>query len=186
MRVSRRTVGQMKRLAGFGLLLALALGLSAWAGSGRADAALIRQRKAPRAHERRSSRLVLHGRVLCTATVRSTVEIGQSASVKLVVRNVSRRPVEVYGGVFAAQSVVRAADGTTYDPSEYDTGLPGIPPPIPSKLRPGAKKLEGRINVPVRWRGPLRITPKCLGTPLPVLRVWVTSPGAPCGLSSDG
>jgi hypothetical protein len=107
------------------------------------------------------------------------VQVGQSASVALVLRNLSKRPVVVRSWVFSALAVVRAADGTTYDSSEYYAGLPGIPPPIPSKLRPGARRLEGRVVVPVRWRGPLRITPKCLGKPLPALRVWVTSPGPP-------
>jgi len=107
------------------------------------------------------------------------VQIGQSATVKLVVRNVSKRPVKVYGGVFGASALVRAADGTTYDPSEYLRGLPGIPPPIPTKLRPGAKMPEGRIAIPVRWRGPLRITPSCLGKALPALHVWVVAAGPP-------
>jgi hypothetical protein len=172
---ARTYLGHMKRFAGLGLLVAL--GLSAWAGSGRAGAAVVQRGKATRVH--RSSRLLMGGRVRCTASVRASVEVGQSASVALVLRNVSRRPVKVLSWVFSATAVVKAADGTTYDPNEYDAGLPGIPPPIPVKLRPGAKMLERRVDVPVRWRGPLRITPKCLGKPLPVLRVWVTSPGAP-------
>ena len=169
----------MKRLAGMGLLVAIALGLSAWAGSTRANAGLVKLRKAAPARMQRSSRLLLGGRVRCTATVRATVQVGQSASVALVLRNVSKRPVKYSSWLFSESAVVRAPDGTVYDPNAYTAGLPSIPPPIPSKLRPGAKALERRVDVPVRWRGPLRITPECLGKALPALRVWVTSPGPP-------
>jgi len=71
---------------------------------------------------------------------------------------------------------LKAADGTTYNTGALFEAFPGIPPPIPRKLRSGATMHLGPVDVPVRWRGPLQITPDCLGTALPVLRVGVAAP----------
>jgi hypothetical protein len=79
--------------------------------------------------------------------------------------------------------VLRAADGTTYNLDALYTGLPGIPPPIPAKIGRGANTLR-RVAIPVRWRGPLELTPECLGKELPVLQVRVGSPGPPADQSA--
>ncbi len=60
------------------------------------------------------------------------VQAGQAASVRLVLRNVSKRAVKVSAGVLDAEATVKAADGTTDDSSAYLEGLPGIPPPLPA------------------------------------------------------
>ena len=173
----------MKRLAGMGLLVAITLALSAWVGSGRASAAhLLRESVPPKIA--RSSRLVLGGRVRCTATAEGVVQAGQIARVKLVLRNISKRSVKYYGGAFATSAVVRAAEGTTYDSSAYLAGLPGIPPPLPSRLPRGATRRLGKVSIPVRWRGPYQITPECLGKALPVLHVQVSAPGSPSDQSA--
>jgi len=174
----------MKRLAGVCLLVATTLALSVSLGTGWASAGGSRPMTAPHLMESappriaRSSRLVLHGRVRCTATAAGVVQAGQAARIKMVLRNVSKRSVKFSLWV-NTQAVVKAADGTTYDSGAYLAGLPGIPPPIPAELRRGATKRLGSVVIPVRWTGPLQITPECLGAPLPVLRVRVAAPGPP-------
>lgn len=127
----------------------------------------------------RSSRLVLGRRVRCTATVSSNVQAGDAVTVRLLLHNVSKRAVKYSRSVFDASVVLRAADGTTYDPDALYTGLPGIPPPIPAKIGRGANVLLKRVAIPVRWRGPLELTPACLGKELPALEVRVAAPGPP-------
>lgn len=167
-----------------GVLVAITVGLSVSAGSQRANAGEFRSGTAP-VHVRglgilppiaKSSRLILGGRVRCTATVKSEVQVGQAVSVKLALHNVSKRAAKFSRWVFDAAVVLTAADGTTYDSRGLLAGLPGIPAPIPSKIRGGARMLLGRVAIPVRWSGPLRITPECLGKALPVLGVRVTAP----------
>jgi hypothetical protein len=127
-----------------------------------------------------SSRLILGGRVRCTATVARSVTAGSPLGLRFVVRNVSDRTVKVplYAG--ALWLVVRAADGTT-----YDTRVPlrdEIGPLIgPTPIAPGATKTVTSIGryLRVRWRGPLRVTAGCVKSALPGLRVGVESPGTP-------
>jgi hypothetical protein len=174
----------MKRFAGVCLLVATTLALSAWVGTGWASAGIRSSATGPHFRESRpprissSSRLILHGRVRCTATAKGVVQAGHAASIKMVLRNVSKRSVKVFIWVNIG-AVVKAADGTTYDTEAYLNGLPGIPPPIPSELRRGATKRLRPVGIPVRWAGPLQITPDCLGIALPVLHVRVASPGPP-------
>jgi len=165
----------MKRLAGMSVLVALAAGLSVWAGSRQANASVMEAKSSAATV---SSTRLLGRRLRCTASVRAEVEPGQAISVKLAIHNRSKRTVEVKLWVFSAQIVLRAGDGTVYDSRALLAGLPGIPPPIPTKLRPGKSVRLGAVKVPVRWSGPLRITPECMGKPLPVLRVAV-APSAP-------
>jgi hypothetical protein len=162
----------VKGLAGIAILVAMSLGLAVWAGDERASAARPLEPAI-------SSRLLLHGRVRCTATVKPAVEVGQAVTVGLTVRNISKRPAAISFGVFSAGLVLHAADGTTYDSAALYANFAGIPPPIVSKLRPGATRGLGPIDVTVRWNGPLRITPRCLGKALPSLHVTVTAPGPP-------
>lgn len=130
-----------------------------------------------------SSRLIMDGRVRCTASVSRSVQAGNALGLTFAVRNVSDRTVKIVlsdGGLWL---VARAADGTRYDtriPLEDELG----PIPLPTTLQPGATKTVdfGRY-LRVRWRGPLRITPGCEHTALPVLHVGVGSPGPP---PSDG
>lgn len=159
----------MKRVASVGVLVALTLGLSVWFGSRRADAGILNTT------QRSRTRLFHHGRLRCTATVKSEVEAGQALSVKVVLHNVSKRGVRIALG---ASVSVKAADGTVYVAPNYD-GLPGVPPPLPRTIRGGASTLVGRIVVPVRWNGPLQVTPACLGETLPALQVHVAAPGPP-------
>ncbi len=158
----------MKRVASVGVLVALAIGLSVWAGSQRANAGLL-----PR--NLTSSRLVLGGRVRCTATVKSEVQAGQALRVKLVLHNNSKRAVKYSSGIFAAGVTLKAADGTTYASDGDLVGVP-VPPPLPAAIRRGATVTLRRIAIPVRWGGPLQITPNCLGKALPVLHVHVNAP----------
>ena len=161
----------MKRLATVGLLVVLAVGMSAWVGSQWANAGETHSS----ATISRSSGLILQRRVRCTATVSSEVQAGQDVSVKFTLHNRSRRTIELFG---AAWLVVKAADGTTYDTRVPLQGL-SQPAPGPTKLRPGATKTLGRVGVAVRWKGPLRITPGCVRKRLPPLQVAVLSPGPP-------
>jgi hypothetical protein len=158
----------MKRVATVGVLVALTLGLSVWAGSQRANAGLLTRTL-------KSSRLVLGGRARCTATLKSEVEAGQALSVKLVLHNNSKRTVKYSSGVFDAGVTLRGTDGTTYASDGDLVGVP-VPPPLPAAVRRGATVTLRRIAISVRWGGPLQITPNCLGEALPVLHVHVNAP----------
>jgi hypothetical protein len=160
----------MKAFVALGTAVAITLGLCAWAGTQRANAGVIW------VQTERSSRLLDRGRVRCTASVGSEVQVGHAVSVKFTLHNVSKHSVKV-ALWFSTGLVVKAADGTTYDPSALLDAFPGIPPPPPPrKLRAGATWHLGPEKVLVRWTGPLRITPKCLGNELRPLRVAVTAP----------
>jgi hypothetical protein len=182
----------MKRLAGVGAVLAITVGLSVWVGGQQADAGGFRLDVASAhagevgllAPTEHSSRLILGARVRCTATVSSNVQAGDAVAVRLVLHNISKRAVTFRRGVFSASVVLRAPDGTVYDPNALYAALPGIPPPIPYKLRRGADVLLRRIAIPVRWRGPLELTPECLGKELPALEVRVAAPGPPADQSA--
>jgi hypothetical protein len=127
-----------------------------------------------------SSRLILGGRVRCTATVPDSVEAGSPLGLKFAVRNVSNRTVSVPltgGGLWL---VVRAADGTTYDtrvPLRNEIG----PLVAAAPIAPDTTKRVAWVGkyLRVRWRGPLRVTPGCGTTALPTLTVAVKAPGAP-------
>jgi hypothetical protein len=168
----------MKALAGVSVLVAIVLGLPGWAGGKQARAArpldpVISTLTAS------SSRLLVHGRVRCTATVKSEVKVGQSVSVTFILRNISGSPATIRLWVFSTGLVLHAADGTTYDSGALLANFPGIPPPFPRKLRPGATWYLGPEDVSVRWSGPLRITPECLGRTLPALPVNVSASEPP-------
>jgi hypothetical protein len=102
--------------------------------------------------------------------------VGNAVSVRFTVHNRSRRPVTVSLWVFSTWLVLHAGDGTTYDTRVPYQSFPGIPPPFPRKLPPGATLHLGPVAVPVRWSGPLVITPGCLGVKLHSLRVQVAGP----------
>lgn len=164
----RRTFGAMKALGA--VVVAVALGLSAWMGSQRANAGLIWTQT------QKSSLLLQGGRVRCNASVAPQVQVGHAVRVKFTLHNLSKHSVTVSSGTFSTELLLKAADGTTYDTSKPYQALPGIPPPVPRKLRAGATWHLRTASVPVRWRGPLLLTPECLGKALPVLRVVVTAP----------
>ena len=177
----------MKRLAGVGVALAIMLGLAVWIGAQQASAGV-----AP-AHARevgllapteRSSRLVLGRHVRCTATVSSNVQAGDAVTVRLALHNISKHAVKYSRWLGSASVVLRAPDGTTYDPDALYTALPGIPPPIPAKIGRGATVTLRRVAIPVRWRGPLELTPECLGKELSALEVRVAAPGPPADQSA--
>jgi len=127
-----------------------------------------------------SSRLILGGRVRCTATVSRSVQAGDALGLTFAVRNISSHPVEVPltdGGLWL---VVRAADGTTYDtrvPLRNEIGPVAASTEIPS----GTTKTVPWIGkyLRVRWQGPLRVTAGCGQSALPVLRVGVRASGPP-------
>jgi hypothetical protein len=126
-----------------------------------------------------SSRLILDGAVRCTATLATPVQVGDELGVSISFRNVSKHPVDVqpaYGGMWV---LVKSPDGTT-----YDTRVPwensSAPPPGPIPLQPGATATRHLLpGLPIRWTGPLRVTPGCDITAAPPVRVAVTSPGLP-------
>jgi hypothetical protein len=128
-----------------------------------------------------STGLILDGRVRCTATVPAAVQAGDPLGLTFAVRNISDRPVKVSLAFASVWLVVRAADGTTYDtrvPLRSEIGGPFIGP---TTIPPGTTKTVSGIGkyLRVRWQGPLRVTPGCEKTALPMLRVGVESPGPP-------
>lgn len=156
-------------------LVAIAITTAACAGS---HAARSRPAEASvvSANTVSSSRLILGGRVRCTATATTPVQAGLELGVRFALHNVSRRPVKVRPGSWL---VVRSASGTTYDTRLPDRGFPGGPLRLSTALPAGATRTIQAPVIPVRWRGPLRITPGCEQSALPVLRVGVEAPGPP-------
>lgn len=165
----------MKALAAASVLVALTLGLSAWVGSDRAGVARAAGLPLWPPTEQ-SSRLLLGGRVRCSVTVQPQVKVGHAVRVAFTLRNVSKHSVTVHLWVFSSTFTLNAADGTTYDATAPYRAFPGIPPPRPRKLRRGATLHLASQPVKVRWTGPLRIAPRCLGRPLPALHVRVVAP----------
>jgi len=127
-----------------------------------------------------SSRLILDGRARCTATASRSVRAGDPLGLRFAVRNISAHPVKVPLGAGTLWLVMRAADGTTYDTRVPLRGEEG-PIAFPTTIPPGTTKTVSFVGkyLRVRWRGPLRVTPGCEQTPLPILSVGVTSPGPP-------
>jgi hypothetical protein len=167
----------MKGSTGVAPLLAIALATAA-CGSGYGSSGSPTPVSAVRTGTVSSTGLILGGRVRCTATVASSVQAGAALGLGFALRNLSDRTVDV-PVVYGLWFVVRGADDTT-----YDTRVPlrsEIGPAIgPTPLKPGATKtVEAGKYLHVRWRGPLRITPGCDRTALPVLHVGVDSPGPP-------
>jgi hypothetical protein len=127
-----------------------------------------------------SSRLILDGRVRCTAAAPGSVEAGSPLGITFILRNVSKHPAKVFLGRGGQWVVVRAADGTTYDTRVPLRGEEG-PIAIPTALPPGTTKTVSYVGkyLLVRWSGPLRVTPGCGTTALPALTVAVKAPGPP-------
>ena len=151
------------------MLVALVLGVCASLGTEQANAAVILPWPTLT-----SSSPVLRGHAVCSASVNSAVQAGRAVNVKFALRNVSRHSIKLSESVFTTSLVLKAADGTVYDSSAPLRGIP-VPPPGHGLLRAGTTRHLGAEKVPVRWRGPLQITPKCEGKALPPLEVSVTS-----------
>lgn len=171
----------MRSWTGAALLVAIMLAVSACGGGYQASASHNPGQphgSAVSAGTVSSSALILGGRVRCTATVSRTVDAGNALGLRFAVRNISKQPVQVplvRGGLWF---VLKAADGTTYDtrvPLREEIG----PMILPTTIPPGTTKTVAGEDLRVRWRGPLRVTPGCVQTPLPPLPVDVDSPGPP-------
>lgn len=162
-------------MAGVGALVAFAIGLAASVGGPGANAARTSGASAWPPTER-SSRFVAHGRVSCIASVKAQVQVGHDLTVRFTLHNRSKHPATVSFWVFSAGFVLKSPDGTSYDTDAPYESFPGIPPPTPRKIPAGATWHFRAISVPVRWRGPLIITPGCLGAKLHPLRVQVGGP----------
>lgn len=115
----------------------------------------------------------------CTASATTPVEAGQKLGVTFAFHNISDHAVKVGLAPWQVRFVLRAGDGTRFDTNALVS--PTIPYIAPTRLPAGATKLVPGLGslVRVRWKGPLRITPMCGQTRLPVLRLGVVAPGPP-------
>jgi hypothetical protein len=164
----------VKVFTGACLLVAITAASTACAGSHRvADGTQIPAKTIT------SSRLILGGRVRCTATASTPVEAGQPLGVTFAFHNVSNRAVKVSLAPWGVRLVFTAGDGTRFDTQSLVS--PTIPYIPPTKLGAGVTRTVAGIGslLRVRWRGPLRITPACGQTRLPVLRLGVIAAGPP-------
>lgn len=152
------------------MLVAVAVALSACGGSHRIRTGVVT-----------SSRLILHGRVRCTATVTTPVEAGHEIDVAFSLHNVSGSTARAPRDETSTGLVVRAGDGTRYDTAAAlrAEGSFGGPARMPVIIHAGQTRTLGGTGVSVRWKGPLRITPVCEQKALPTLHLNVTSPGPP-------
>ena len=133
-----------------------------------------------------SSRLILGGRVRCTAVVTTPVQVGHVLDATFRLRNVSQHPAKVQLAHDNLWLVVRGADGTTYDTrlAARATGSLGGPYIQPTTIRPGGMETRHYSYLRVRWSGPLRVTPGCEQTALPPIDVDVTAAGRPTSTSA--
>jgi hypothetical protein len=177
----------MKGLMGAALLVAITLAASACGGyqassqqSPGSSPTAPPQGSSVSAGTISSTGLILDGRVRCTATVSGSVEAGDPLGLTFAVRNVSTQAVKVRLP-HVSWFVVKAADGTTYNTRVALRNEIGGPFIEPTTIPPGATRAVFSVGqyLRVSWRGPLRITPGCDQTALPVLRVGVESPGLP-------
>lgn len=170
----------MKRLACIVALVTIPVAGSACGGSHRGSTTTSQPRgSAVSATSASSNRLILGGRVRCTATVATPVQVGNVLRVVFSVRNVSQRPIKVQLGYDKLWFVVRGADGTTYDTRQRNADSLGGPFIEPTTIRAGGTETRPLSYVRASWSGPLRITPGCEQTPLPPVRVALTAAGRP-------
>ena len=125
------------------------------------------------------SDLVSGGRVRCTATLTTPtpVRVGQQIGFVFRFHNVSTRTAKVFLQPGSPWVRVSDPDRKAYDSRDFVNWRVGPTGSI-TPIRPGATMTE-RLRLPVRWQGPLRVTPGCTTTALRTIPVDVTSPGLP-------
>ena len=173
----------MKRSFAAAVLAAIALAASACGSSQRTTSPPTTSRPT-NSPTTVSSRLILGGRVRCTATVKSPVQAGHELGLSVTFHNLSKHPISIQPGYGGVRVVVSSPDGTTYDtsvPIENETGLRGVGA---ISVQPGATTTQRVSNLRVRWQGPLSVTPSCGLSAAPPLRVAVSSPGLPASESA--
>jgi hypothetical protein len=178
----------MKRFAA----AAAALGVPVLAAS--AFAAAAGHRPAPATVH--SSALLFGGRVRCSVSIVTPAQVGRPLHVRVRLHNISDQPIDVTQYSNDTWLVVKSADGTRFDTrlaGGFSHGGPRLPP---TTIAAGATvSARSSLGFPVRWSGPLRITPGCGGrtpstvgptdqevfasTKLPTLRVRVARSAAP-------
>lgn len=173
----------MKALAGVGVLVVIALAAAACAGSHKKtlgpEPTGLRSEIVTRTVK--SSRLILGGRVRCTAIATTPVEAGREIAVTFLLHNDGAFPIKAPVADGSTSLVIKAADGTTYDTAraallEHSLGGPYR---TPLRIPAGATRRIAAPRVYVRWKGPLRIVPGCENKALPALPVDVTAAGPP-------
>ena len=128
-----------------------------------------------------SYRLVLGGRVVCTATVTQPIQPGSKIPLTISLHNVSGSAVRASVAEGSMWFVVKAGDGTTYDTRTAlrDEDPVGGPHRPPVTIVAGATKTLPTPRVLVHWSGQLQITPGCEGKRLPDVFAQVAKRGAP-------
>jgi hypothetical protein len=169
----------VKILGGACVVAAVAAALSACGSSHRASTAVTGAPVSARTVS--TSRLILGGRVRCTATATTPVEAGHEIAVTFSLRNLSGSTARAPLDEASTRLVLRAGDGTRYDTAAAlrAEGSLGGPYRLPLAIHPGETETLGSQSVFVRWKGPLHIIPGCDEKPLPPLHVQVSSPGPP-------
>ena len=123
-----------------------------------------------------SSRVIVHGRVRCTAKLTTPLQAGQRTGLAFALHNISRRTIKVSWSPWEYAFVLHTGSGIKFDsrvPLAGETGGIPVPTPIPA----GATKIFRPADAWVRWAGPLSLQPICSGATLPVLRSAVAAPG---------
>lgn len=134
--------------------------------------------------------VVLDGAIRCTAalTTPAWVPVGHELAVVFRLHNITThwRNVELTDPQThrpISWIVVAGPQGTTYDSRFLTPASFGGPPPEPTRIWAGATITE-HVRVPIRWEGPLRITPGCgPSKKLRTIPVHVTSSGLPTSRS---
>ncbi len=179
---SRRPVqerhGRRGAIVVFSLVLALAV--LAWASRLLPGPRVAPEHPGPSTslgHAVSSTALVDHGTIRCTASFPSDIVFpGHQTGVVYELVNVSDRPVRVTQSPYSSSLVIGRAGSTILDTSILESGTVSRDVAA-SPLRPGASTQIRPVEVPIIWPGPLEITPRCLGTALPPVRLGVANPG---------
>jgi hypothetical protein len=127
-------------------------------------------------HAVSSTALVDNGLIRCTASFPSDVVFpGHTTGAVYELVNVSDRLVRVTQSPYGSSLVIGRAGSTILDTSTLESGP--FRRSIATPLRPGGSTQIRPLEVPIIWPGPLQITPRCLGTTLPPVRLEVANPG---------
>jgi hypothetical protein len=96
--------------------------------------------------------------------------------VSVIYDNLGGKRVDVYP--YGDTLLIRGADGAEYDTFKGSSwAISAGPIAKPIVVQPGSRYSSDPSELPVRWEGPLTITPRCQGNELPPLTIAVADPG---------
>jgi hypothetical protein len=120
----------------------------------------------------------MDGTLRCIVSVEDHVVPGAPLPITFTLTNVSSKTQQITEGTPSFTYTIDSADGSTFDTAPDPGSLSGIKYNDPFPLAPGASwSPHDFLRLRVQSPGPLTITPRCMETPLPPIRVDVQAEG---------